>query len=325
MLDWTGERFVPWAREGAVAYAHLHRYLWASNLVKGKRVLDLASGEGYGANMLARDAAYVCGVDIDDDAIQHARAKYVRPNLEFLKGSITEVPIRGENPFDVVVCFEAIEHIEAQEALLREVVRLVKPEGLFIVSTPNKAVYRAENEDPNPFHVKELTFDEFHALLSRHFPAVTYLGQAMHPGSSLWPIGSKDRRDVHEHAIARDGEEFELLPDDQRVPSYFVAVASRSTVAEYSGGVLIDHSDEMISDKNREVREFRAQVRQRDEALDWRKGQVESLERSNEELMARARSLQNDLGHAKQELAEIHQSRSWKWILRLRALRDRFR
>jgi predicted RNase H-like nuclease (RuvC/YqgF family) len=81
----------------------------------------------------------------------------------------------------------------------------------------------------------------------------------------------------------------------------------------------------MISDKNREVREFRAQVRQRDEALDWRKGQVESLERSNEELMARARSLQNDLGHAKQELAEIHQSRSWKWILRLRALRDRFR
>ena len=69
MLDWTGERFVPWAREAAVAYEHLHRYIWASSLVTGKKVLDLASGEGYGAEILARRASFVCGVDIDEKAI----------------------------------------------------------------------------------------------------------------------------------------------------------------------------------------------------------------------------------------------------------------
>src|SRR6185295_410464 len=93
MLDWTGERFVPWAKEAAVAYEHLHRYIWASSLVKGKRVLDLASGEGYGANMLARQASFVIGVDIDEEAIRHATDKYPGPNLQFIKGSVTAVPV----------------------------------------------------------------------------------------------------------------------------------------------------------------------------------------------------------------------------------------
>ena len=58
MLEWTGERFVPWAKEPTVAYEHLHRYTWVSRLVKDKKVLDLASGEGYGTEILARDAAF---------------------------------------------------------------------------------------------------------------------------------------------------------------------------------------------------------------------------------------------------------------------------
>src|SRR5215510_12230251 len=93
MLDWTGERFLPWAKEATVAYEHLHRYIWASNQVKGKRVLDLASGEGYGANLLAAEAAFVCGLDIDPQAVEHAARRYAGPNLQFLQGDITRVPI----------------------------------------------------------------------------------------------------------------------------------------------------------------------------------------------------------------------------------------
>src|SRR5437773_11714026 len=112
MLEWTGERFLPWVKESTIAYEHLHRYAYAATLVKNKRVLDLASGEGYGSAMLAAAASSVVGVDIDENSIRHATAKYADANLQFVSGSITKVPITDDHSFDIVVCFEAIEHIE---------------------------------------------------------------------------------------------------------------------------------------------------------------------------------------------------------------------
>src|ERR1700681_1706522 len=117
MLEWTGERFLPWIKESTIAYEHLHRYAYASTLVKDKRVLDLASGEGYGSNMLAASAQSVVGIDIDESVVGHATQKYSGKNLRFISGSITAVPIPDDHSFDVIVCFEAIEHIEDQEKL----------------------------------------------------------------------------------------------------------------------------------------------------------------------------------------------------------------
>src|SRR5438876_4947809 len=93
MLEWTGERFLPWARGATTAYEHLHRYAYAATLVKDKRVLDLASGEGYGSRMLASAASSVVGIEIDPEVVRHATAKYGSPNLQFLPASITAVPI----------------------------------------------------------------------------------------------------------------------------------------------------------------------------------------------------------------------------------------
>src|SRR6267142_574357 len=152
MLEWTGERFLPWLREATIAYEHLHRYAYAATMVKGKRVLDLASGEGYGSKILATNATSVVGIDIDENVIRHANAKYGSSNVRFLSGSITAVPIQEDHSFDAIVCFEAIEHIDNHEALLGEVKRLLKPDGLFVVSTPNKAIYHDEARDENPFH-----------------------------------------------------------------------------------------------------------------------------------------------------------------------------
>jgi ubiquinone/menaquinone biosynthesis C-methylase UbiE len=108
MLEWTGERFLPWINESALAYEHLHRYAYAATLVKGKRVLDLACGEGYGSKMLAETASSVIGVDIDKSIIDHAAAKYRNPALQFIRGSIMAVPISEDHSFDAIVCFEAI-------------------------------------------------------------------------------------------------------------------------------------------------------------------------------------------------------------------------
>jgi SAM-dependent methyltransferase len=400
MLDWTGERFVPWAKEAAVAYEHLHRYMWAATLVRGKRVLDLASGEGYGSNLLAVQADSVCGVDIDEAAVRHAAEKYAKPNLHFLTGSITDVPIPDNQSFDVIVCFEAIEHIEEHDVLLSEVKRLLKPDGVFVVSTPNKEVYDEGGEASNPFHVKELTFDEFNALLSKHFSIVSYLGQRLHPASSLWSIGRSNGSGIREFVVEREGAEFEELHPEKRVPRYFVGIASNASGIDHSGSVLLDHSDELtdllndkdrdlqatkvsantakewfeeqlserdvalawrqtqIEDLNRGIGQLQTAVEEltkglerlnkdlewsqscnqqlaltitsRDEALAWRASQVDELEKARFELGNRVQSqaaqlqaISGELGLRNQELAEIHMSRGWKFVMRLRGVRDK--
>src|SRR5437762_7736055 len=104
MLEWTGERFLPWLDQSLIAYEHFHRYAYASTFVKGKRVLDLASGEGYGSKMMSEIAASVVGVDIDETAVRHANEKYRTKTLEFLSGSIIAVPVSDDHSFDVIVC-----------------------------------------------------------------------------------------------------------------------------------------------------------------------------------------------------------------------------
>ena len=320
MLDWTGERFLPWIKEATVAYEHLHRYFWVAPRVKGKRVLDLASGEGYGAALLAEQAASVFGVEIDPQAVEHAAEKYRRPNLKFLQGNILQVPLPEDRSFDVVVCFEAIEHIEEHDRLMQEVLRLLKPEGVFIVSTPDKDVYRAGPEEPNPFHVKELSFREFDALLSRHFSSVRYLGQCVHPCSTLWPIGSATP--TEEFAVSRGGEEFRRLAAEDRTAQYFVAVASNGPVEDVASSVLVDHSDELFQEKNRERDVLRKDLSQRDEALEWRAHQVEVLEGEKRELIVGMESARKEAAVLREELAGIHATRWWKWMVKLRALRE---
>ena len=136
-LQSDGERFLPWMEDALINYEHLHRYRTAKEFVKGKEVLDLACGEGYGSYMLAEAADEVVGVDINEDAIRHASSTYTRDNLTFLISSIVEVTaIPGSDLFDAIIFFEALEHVEEQDKVMTEVKRLLKNDGIFIVSTP---------------------------------------------------------------------------------------------------------------------------------------------------------------------------------------------
>ena len=98
MLEWTGERYLPYIDPSVsgveIHYEHLHRYAFASQFVKGKKVLDLASGEGYGSSILAKDALSVVGIEIDPVAVSHAKNTYEKVNLEFIEGSIPHCPRR---------------------------------------------------------------------------------------------------------------------------------------------------------------------------------------------------------------------------------------
>jgi len=166
-LQWTGERLVTTIK-GIGVVEHLHRYAIACEFVTNKSVLDIASGEGYGSNLLAKNAKEVIGIDISEEAVTHASKKYKCNNLFFKKGSVTNIPIENSS-IDVVVSFETLEHVYEHEIMLKEIKRVIKSNGLVIISTPEKSNYRAPNNEKQQFHLKELNFDEFEQLIKSNF------------------------------------------------------------------------------------------------------------------------------------------------------------
>ena len=184
-LEWTGERLVTSCNRPLV-YEHLHRYAIACTLAAGRRVLDLACGEGYGSNLLARVASSVLGVDIDAKTIAHAKAKYPHRNLEFLEGSCAEIPC-ADASIDLVASFETIEHIDDHGRFLAELKRVLIPGGLLIISSPDKAEYRRRGEAGNPFHQAELSHDEFLALMRANFKHCVAGRQRLVAGSWIAP------------------------------------------------------------------------------------------------------------------------------------------
>ncbi len=189
-LVYDGERLVP-GIGGVIEAEHLHRYLLARELVAGLDVLDVASGEGYGSNLLAQVARSVVGADIADSAVAHARDTYVRPNLRFVQGDCTRLPL-ADASVDVVVSFETIEHHDQHEAMLREIKRVLRPDGVLLISSPNRPEYDRTLSEPNVHHVKELDFAEFAGLLGEHFKQTAFYAQRFLSGSLIVPFQRRE-------------------------------------------------------------------------------------------------------------------------------------
>ncbi len=184
-MQFTGERFTPGV-EGEIEHEHLHRYLFARQLCTGKDVLDVASGEGYGSALLAQVARTVVGVDVDAESVQFANQTYASHNLSYKCGSATRIPI-ADGSMDVVVSFETIEHFAEHEAFLREIKRVLKADGLLVISSPDRDVYSEGGPTQNTFHIKELDKEEFHRLIKKYFSYVEFGCQKAAAGSLLLP------------------------------------------------------------------------------------------------------------------------------------------
>jgi len=237
----TDERYVPGAFDLCTGYEHIHRYLFTLPFIKGKRVLDLASGEGYGANLLAKEALEVVGIDISDEAVAHANRIYAKENLSFKTGSIEAIPL--DTLFDVVVCFEAIEHIQHQDQLCKEVKRLLKKEGIFLVSTPNKWVYSENGITQNPYHLKELDLGELETLLKQNFKNVSFYGQKTVTSSRIFSL-SESINAVEEMRIQMNEKGFCSTMEEDPSPRYFLALASDQPIEAFNGvSYLTDVAD----------------------------------------------------------------------------------
>jgi SAM-dependent methyltransferase/GT2 family glycosyltransferase len=184
-LPWTGERLVPTCR-GQVLYEHLHRYALAVALAPGKRVLDIACGEGYGSNLLAGVSKHVIGVDIASEVIAHAKHAYHKKNLLFREGSCLNIPVEDRS-VDLVVSFETIEHLDDHEQFLREIKRVLSDGGTLIISSPDKQEYTDRLGNKNPFHRLELSHADFRRLLKRHFKKCQLGKQRLVVGSWIAP------------------------------------------------------------------------------------------------------------------------------------------
>ncbi len=176
--EFTGERVVPGKVEVDLWNEHFSRYAFALQFAEGRRVLDLGCGTGYGTAELARVASAATGIDIAGEAVSHARANFARDNVKFLQASCTATGL-PDAAFDLITAFEVIEHLEDWRALLAEAKRLLAPDGVFLVSTPNRTYYAESRGESgaNPFHEHEFEFEEFRNELLPFFPAVTMLMQ----------------------------------------------------------------------------------------------------------------------------------------------------
>lgn len=291
-MEFTGERFVP-SCQGEIAAEHYHRYFFAANLVAGKHVLDIASGEGYGTHILAQSAARAAGVDISPEAVANATKNYAGENLSFLEGSAVAIPLPDAS-VDVVVSFETLEHLHEQEKMLQEIRRVLRDDGLLIMSTPNRRIYRAHGD--NEFHVKELDQEEFIALLAGQFTHVSLLGQMVMYGSLLSGTGGDPvllRQREKDNTVERQSFLEQAM--------YFIALA---------GNGPLPSTDSSFFDYPLEKSDPAARLR---ESLADLQGRHDALRSAHDAAQAR-------LADMEAAYASILASRSWRVMAPLRRL-----
>ncbi len=328
-MEFTGERYVP-TQAGEIRQEHFHRYAWCRPLVTGKTVLDIACGEGYGSAMLSQSAAFVTGVDISAEAVTHAREAYSeRRGLEFREGSAAAIPL-PDHSVDVVVSFETIEHHDQHAEMVAEIRRVLRPDGLLVMSSPNRPIYSDKAGHHNEFHVKELDFAELDELLRLHFPQIRYYGQRMTVVSALMPM---DSADVRSQITALTDTGNDILPRTSQLvdPVYFIAVAAASGVQlpESNPSVLLTEEEDLYL-RHREVAQWGQRVshefdqlsaiygklvKEHQSAVGWAQGLDAELEKlrglhgalseEHQQVAAWATSLDKELGDLKKERSAL--------------------
>jgi SAM-dependent methyltransferase len=167
------ERIDPLREPPGVVAHHLKKYEFARGYVHGL-VIDVACGVGYGTDFLAPSTGMIVGVEIADEAIAIARERYRKDNAWFVQGDAAQLPFPNAVA-DVITCFEGIEHFRDPEAHLGEVVRVLKRDGAYLVSTPHPDANPHGEE--NPYHLHEFEPERFGFMLRARFADVTILGQ----------------------------------------------------------------------------------------------------------------------------------------------------
>ncbi len=306
-MEATGERLIP-EEQGDVAIEHLHRYAIAREFARGKTVLDLASGEGYGAHLMSSVAAQVFGIELCPEAVAHAQSRYHGNNLEFLVGSCTALPI-ADDSIDLVVSFETIEHIRDQEEMLDEIRRVLKPDGSLLLSTPDRDVYTAELHRDNPFHVRELNLGELRCLLGQRFRWQRLFRQRLVRGSLVLDESNDESGGRRPEFLTMDGD-FSMTSAAPGLADavYLIALASNAPIDSPAASYF--ESRTVADDLLKELAMARAGLTEAHQRLHALRSELAAAESTIESLSAEA-----------EQLHQIVASRLWRYTSTLRATR----
>lgn len=223
------ERFDPATMQGELLESeHLARYRWAAHLADGRRVLDAGCGTGYGAKLLAEAGALeVVGIDLAAEVLDSVRAK-MPDNVLLDVGDVTSLGY-DDGRFDLVVCFEVIEHLEERGRALDEFRRVLSAGGVLALSSPNRDVYPLGN----PHHVHEYTPAELERELSLRFTHTRLERQHTWITSGVLDDARFGRSDDEELGV--DVRVRKLARDEPGTELYTVALGGQQELPETPG------------------------------------------------------------------------------------------
>jgi SAM-dependent methyltransferase len=318
----SAERFDPVEMGGGLMEAeHRARYWWATQWVAGKEVLDAGCGVGYGTSMLAEHGpARLVGVDISADAL--ARAPEDR--LELVEADLRELPFEADS-FDLVVCFEVIEHIEDHERVVDELRRVLRPDGALLISSPNRDVYAPGN----PHHVHEFLPDELRETLCRRFDHVDLHGQHVLLASAI----------VSDEGLgARQPRRFQAASIEALAPgmeTYTLAVAGDAPSPAQDGVISLGDAFEVrwwqerledaqarlarVTREAHEARNAESELRRRVLDLEQQVARVRQLEHDVDLANRGFREMAAESAVRGQIIEDLKSSLSWKLTAPLRA------
>lgn len=335
-MNFTGERVIPGDVDADLFNEHLARYLFARDYAQGKKVLDAACGTGYGAALLAETAAEVLGADIAPEAIEYARQHYPAPKTWFLRADCLCLPLKSAT-FDLVVAFEIIEHIRDTAGFLNELRRVLSPDGLLLISTPNRLYYTEDRDEVNPFHEREFSYSEFSETLLEVFPYCSILLENHVAGLLL--ADSTQAGDLGKYppkCHQQDGMGNGTKPQRRELEAYYMlalcatqtpSAASPLLYLPSTGNVLrerethIRRLEEQLAEGQRERDSARAEFRkvqaQLEERTQWAQNMVAELEISQRRIVV----LQNELEASNRWAKDLDRQISEKgaYILQLQA------
>lgn len=274
LLEFTGERVVPGLVDPNLLNEHVARYRFAACFAPGADVLDAGCGAGYGSAELG-EAASVVGIDLSEDAVRHATSTFGGPRVRFLRAACETLPF-ADGSFDLVVAFEVIEHLVRWREMIEEARRVLRPKGLLLVSTPNKAYYAETRAGagPNPFHVHEFESGEFRAALTAVFRHVSLWSQNRSEAIAFVPETSS------RGALDAPGDS---MPENAH---FFLAACSQSPIAETRAFAWLPKAGNLLREREHHVALLDGEVKQKTQ---WLKEAEEShavLHQAHEDLLA---------------------------------------
>lgn len=311
------ERFVPGSDSGKLIEAqHLARYLWACALAPRRRVLDAGCGVGYGTAMLAEAGArQAIGLDLSADAVRAGEAAGAG-GASFVTGDVHALPF-DDGAFDLVVCFEVIEHVDRQDDVIAELARVLAPDGILALSSPNRDVY----VPGNPHHLHEYVPEELRAALERLFAHVDLRRQHDWMTSAVLDDGQVAVDAVDQKLDVRVAKAFAEQAGSE---PYTIALASRQPLPRVSATAVLGAPAEVrswleeLTRLRNELGLSEHMVAALTDERDRARADVATLQEIEARLREDSRALAADLERVRTALRDVHGSVSWRLTRPLR-------